>query len=107
MQDQVHEAASSVSVMATTKGVALGSATVGVGEVAKQSMGGWMLTYYIPIVDVNTVQLIQLGGGILVAIQIIKFAREEWNRCFGKSKQQSAPDMAMSVNGGQDKPKPR
>ena len=109
MHDQaqaVHDATSSVSAAAMAKSVVGGSTVIGAGEFAKQSAGGWMLTYFFPVIDVNTIQLMQLAGGIYMVLQVLRFLRDEYERYFvaGKQDKQS---QAMSINGGQDKPKPR
>lgn len=117
MHDQVHnvsEAASSMSAVGVVKSVAAGSTVIGAGEVAKGSDGGWMLTYFFPVIDVNAIQLFQLIGGIYMALQVFKFCREEFERWKEKTniaqatvKQKPSDRFVVSVANGKDKPPPR
>jgi hypothetical protein len=117
MHDQVHnvsEAASSVSAVATAKSVALGSTVIGAGEVAKNSAGGWMLTYFFPFIDINTIQLFQFVGGLYMTLQVIRYCRDEWERYETKklesqatTKPRPSDRFVVSVANGKDKPPPR
>lgn len=132
MHDQIHnvsEAASSVSAATAVKSVALGSSVIGAGEVAKNSAGGWMLTYFIPVVDINTIQLFQFVGGVYMSLQVYKFVRDEFgasisrffanliqwfsNLFSGKRQTQATTKpkpsdrFVVSVNNGKGKPPPR
>jgi len=125
MHEQIHnvsEAASSVSAATAVKSVALGSSVIGAGEVAKNSAGGWMLTYFIPVIDINTIQLFQFVGGVYMSLQVYKFVRDEFgsaisrffDNLFGKKEQTQAAirpkpsdKFVVSVNNVKGKPPPR
>ena len=88
-----------------------------------------MLTYFIPVIDINTIQLFQFVGGVYMSLQVYKFVRDEFgaaisrffanliqwiSNLFGGKQQTQATikpkpsdRFVVSVNNGKDKPPPR